>query len=315
MSHVPVASSTAPAATGTPHAAPDRSHRGTIHLEDAEVLEQHAWPGEQYVIRLHAPKCAAHAVPGSFAHITCSAAIPMRRPLSIQRVDPEAGWIEILYKIHGQGLLALSQARPGDRLSCLGPIGKGFVPHVARPRALLVGGGVGIPPMVFLAEHLRDRAAEGFKPLVLMGSEIPFPFQTRPSTILVPGVPAGTIACMPLLDSWGVPSRLASFADFPGCYQGYVTDLAAEWLASLGPAELAQVELFSCGPTPMLKAVAKVAQRFGVPCQVSLEEYMACAVGGCAGCTVLVQTPDGPAMKRVCVDGPVFDANAVYPPA
>ena len=65
----------------------------------------------------------------------------------------------------------------------------------------------------------------------------------------------------------------------------------------------------------MLQAAAAVARRHGVPCQVSLEEFMACAVGGCAGCTVRVETPDGPAMKRVCVDGPVFDANAVYPPA
>jgi dihydroorotate dehydrogenase electron transfer subunit len=295
--------------------APDRSHRSTIFLEDAEVLGQESWPGDQYVIRLKAPKCAAHATAGSFVHLTCDPDLPMRRPLSLQRVDRESGAIEILYKVHGRGLAALSRARPGDVISTLGPIGRGFVADPARPRALLVGGGVGIPPMIFLAEHLRDRAAEGFRPLVLMGSEIPFPFRARPSTILVPGMPAGAIACHPLLDGWGIPSRLASFADFPGCYHGYVTDLAAEWLAGLDRAALGEVAMYSCGPTPMLRAVAKVAQRFGVPCQVSLEEFMACAVGGCAGCTVPVQTADGPAMKRVCVDGPVFDANAVYPPA
>ena len=81
-------------------------------------------------------------------------------------------------------------------------------------------------------------------------------------------------------------------------------------------AARAEVELFACGPTPMLKAIARVARRFGVPCQVSLEEFMACAVGGCAGCAVRVVTDaGGPAMKRVCVDGPVFDATAVFPPA
>ena len=80
----------------------------------------------------------------------------------------------------------------------------------------------------------------------------------------------------------------------------------------LGPAELAEVEIFSCGPTPMLKATAALARKYNVACQVSLEEFMACAVGGCAGCTVLVQTEDGPAMKRVCVDGPVFDAYKVF---
>jgi dihydroorotate dehydrogenase electron transfer subunit len=91
-----------------------------------------------------------------------------------------------------------------------------------------------------------------------------------------------------------------------------VTDLAAAWLGALGEGERAQVEMFACGPTPMLAAAAKVAKRFGIPCQVSLEEFMACAVGGCAGCAVEVKTPEGPAMKRVCVDGPVFDAATVF---
>jgi dihydroorotate dehydrogenase electron transfer subunit len=165
---------------------------------------------------------------------------------------------------------------------------------------------------VFLADRLREDKRAVWKPLVLMGSEIPFPFRTRPSQILVPGIPAGAIACMPMLDEWDIPSRLASKADFPGCFDGFVTQLGDAWLSSLGPAELAEVEIFSCGPTPMLKASAALARKYNVACQVSLEEFMACAVGGCAGCTVLVQTDDGPAMKRVCVDGPVFDAYRVF---
>jgi len=292
-----------------------REHRGTIFVEDAELLAQQEFPGRQFVIRLRAPKCAAAATPGSFGHLTCDPLLPMRRPLSIMRTDPAAGWIEILYKIVGPGLEALSKQRAGAVLSVMGPIGQGFKPSPARPKTLLVGGGVGIPPMVFLAESLKERNDAAWQPLVLMGSEIPFPFHTRPSTILLPGVPNGVIACMPLLDGWGVPSRLASLAGFPGCFDGYVTDLAAAWLSSLDPVALAQVELFACGPTPMLQATAKVARRFGVPCQVSLEEFMACAVGGCAGCAVPVVTESGLAMKRVCVDGPVFDANAVFPPA
>jgi dihydroorotate dehydrogenase electron transfer subunit len=292
-----------------------RGHRGTIFVEDAELLTQQEFPGGQFVIRLRAPKCAAAATPGSFAHLTCDPQIPMRRPLSIQRVDAQAGWVEILYKVVGPGLAALSQRPTGSVVSVLGPIGNGFRPSPARPRTLLVGGGVGIPPMVFLAESLKERSDAEWRPFVLMGSEIPFPFQARPSTILVPGVPDGVIASMPLLDGWGVPSRLASLAGFPGCYEGYVTDLAAAWLSSLDAQALAEVEMFACGPTPMLQAAARVARRFGVPCQVSLEEFMACAVGGCAGCAVPVVTESGLAMKRVCVDGPVFDANAVFPPA
>ena len=292
-----------------------REHRGTIFVEDAELLSQQEFPGGQFVIRLRAPKCAAAATPGSFAHLTCDPQIPMRRPLSIQRVDAAAGWVEILYKVVGPGLEALSRQAKGTMVSVLGPIGNGFKPSPARPRTLLVGGGVGIPPMVFLAESLKERGDADWKPLVLMGSEIPFPFQARPSTILVPGMPDGVIACMPLLDGWGVPSRLASLAGFPGCFEGYVTDLAAAWLESLDERALAEVEMFACGPTPMLQATARVARRFGVPCQVSLEEFMACAVGGCAGCAVPVVTESGLAMKRVCVDGPVFDANAVFPAA
>ena len=293
----------------------DRSHRGTVHVEDALLLDRQEYAGGQYVIRLGAPKCAAAAQPGSFVHLTCDPLLPMRRPLSIMRADPAAGWIDVLYKVIGPGLAALSQQPVGAILSTMGPIGRGFVPSTTRPRTLLVGGGVGIPPMVFLAESLKARRDAPWQPLVLMGSEIPFPFRARPSTIVVPGMPAGTIACMPLLDDWGVPSRLATLAGYPGCYDGYVTDLAAAWLGSLDAATLAEVEVFACGPTPMLKAVAQVVRRFGVPAQVSLEEFMACAIGGCAGCAVPVVTDAGLAMKRVCVDGPVFDANAVFPPA
>jgi dihydroorotate dehydrogenase electron transfer subunit len=290
-----------------------RPHRGTIFEERAEVLAHECFAGDQFVLTLKAPKCARAATPGSFVHLSCDEQVPMRRPLSIMRAHPERGSIEVLYKIVGPGLGALAARRVGEAINALGPIGNGFVPHRERPRTLLVGGGVGIPPMVFLAERLREDTSAPWKPLVLMGSEIPFPFRARPSTILVPGMPEGVIACMPLLDEWGIPSRLTSLAGYAGCHEGYVTDLAATWLASLDRAALSEVEMFACGPTPMLKAAAAVARKFGIACQVSLEEFMACAVGGCAGCAVKVMTANGPAMKRVCVDGPVFEAKAVYP--
>ena len=289
-----------------------KNNRGTIFLEDAVVLQHTGFDGEQKVLRVEAPKCASHAVPGSFVHLTCDPAIPMRRPLSIMRVDAEKGWVEILYKVLGPGLQALAARKIGEKISTLGPIGHGFTPHPERPRALLIGGGVGIPPMVFLADRLRARTDAAWQPLVLMGSEISFPFRARPSKIFVSGIPDGSIACMPLLDEWGVASRLATRSDFPGCFDGFVTQLADEWLRLLNPEALAQVEIFACGPTAMLEATMKVARHHGVACQVSLEEFMACAVGGCAGCTVAVQTADGPAMKRVCVDGPVFDGYAVF---
>jgi dihydroorotate dehydrogenase electron transfer subunit len=289
------------------------SQRGTIFVEDATVLAHEEFAGRQFVLRLRSPQTAAHATPGSFVHLSCDATLPMRRPLSIMRADAARGSIDVLYKVVGGGLELLSRKRPGERLSTLGPIGQGFTLHPERPRVLLIGGGVGIPPMVFLSEELQRRSDVAWQPLVLMGSEIPFPFRARPSTILVPGMPDGVIACMPLLDEWGIANRLSTLSGFAGCFDGYVTDLATAWLATLDAAHLSEVEIFACGPTPMLKAVALVAQRFGLPAQVSLEEFMACAVGGCAGCAVRVQTSSGPAMKRVCVDGPVFDAASVFP--
>jgi dihydroorotate dehydrogenase electron transfer subunit len=290
-----------------------RPHRGTIALETAAVLQHQHCDGAQHVLRLHAPRCAARATPGSFVHLQCDTALRMRRPLSIMRADATAGWIDLLYKEVGAGTTALARRVVGDALSVLGPIGQGFSLHPERPRVLAIGGGVGIPPMVFLAAALQADARAAWKPLVLMGSEIPFPFRARPSRIIVGDLPDEAIACMPLLDEQGVPSRLASQAGFAGCYHGFVTDLARHWLQRLGAAQLAEVEVYACGPTPMLAAVAALAREFRLPCQVSLEEYMACAVGGCAGCAVRVATPAGPAMKRVCVDGPVFDAAQVFP--
>ena len=291
-------------------------NRGTIFVEDGEVLRRDEFAGRQYIMRIRAPKCAAAAKPGSFAHLSCDDSLPMRRPMSIMRAEDD--WIEVLFKIVGQGLSLLARKRPGDTINVLGPIGRPFECHRERPRLLLIGGGVGIPPMVFVADVLRAAIGPGnarWQPLAILGSEIPFPFAPAPSALPVPGIdasmPGTRPATMPLLEGWGVPARLASRAGFEGCFDGYVTDLADRYLTTLDRSELERSEILACGPTPMLKAVAALAASYEIPCQVSLEEYMACAVGGCAGCTVRLETPEGPAMKRVCVDGPVFDAASV----
>ena len=290
-----------------------RAHRGTIQLEEGVILQRTACAAQQYVLRIAAPRSAHLATPGSFVHLRCAARLPMRRPLSIMRAAADAGWIEVLFKVTGAGTAALAGQQAGAALSVLGPIGRGFTLRPERPRVLAIGGGVGIPPMVLLAEQLPGDRRADWKPLVLMGSEIPFPFQARPSRIMVPAAPAEAIACMPLLDEWGVPSRLASHAGYAGCFSGHVTKLAEHWLRALAPAELAEVAIYACGPEAMLAATAKLARTLELPCQLSLEEYMACAVGGCAGCTVEVHTASGRTMQRVCVDGPVFDAAAIYP--
>lgn len=278
-----------------------------MFVEDGELIRSERFPGEQYILRMRAPKIAAAAKPGSFVHMSCDNALPMRRPLSIMRVVGDC--IDVLFKTHGDGLRLLSEKKVGADVSLLGPIGQVFRPDLQRPNCLLIGGGVGIPPMVFLAEALRRDDA--WQPLAILGSEIPFPFELQPSALETPWADGEIVSCMPLLEEWGICSRLCSLSDFDGTFRGYVTDLAELWLQDLSDSEREKTQLFACGPTVMLKAVAVLAERYDVPCQVSLEEFMACAVGGCAGCTVEITTPDGPAMKRVCVDGPVFDAASV----
>jgi len=289
----------------------NKPHRDTLFVEQAEILQHEHYEGDQHFLRVHAPQVAERAEPGSFVHLQVNAQRPLRRPISIMRADRQSGSVDLLYKVFGEGTALLTERGIGEKLDLLGPIGQPFTPHMERPRPLLIGGGVGMPPMVFLADRLREIKG-AYTPLVILGSEVPFPFKAAPSKIMVPGVPAEAIASMPLLEDWGIASRLASLQGYAGCFEGYVTDLARQWLDALSEEQRNEVEVFSCGPHPMLAAVAKLAAEYHLPCQVSLEEFMACGVGGCAGCVVEVQTNKGPAMKRVCVDGPVFDASTVF---
>ncbi|MFK8067724.1 MAG: dihydroorotate dehydrogenase electron transfer subunit [Gammaproteobacteria bacterium] len=295
----------------------DQSHRNTIFVEDAKILRHAAFDGDQYILKLAAPKTAKNALPGSFVHLQCDDLLPMRRPMSLMRVDANKGEVDILYKKHGHGTALLAQRKEGESLSLMGPIGIPFKLENYKRKPLLIGGGVGLPPMVFLAEHLKDYAKkfkQDLSPFVIMGSEVPFPFTTKPSQIMIDGMPDGVIATMPLMEDWNIACRLTSLQGYAGCHEGYVTDLARCWLDAMNAEQRSEVEIFSCGPTPMLKAVKALAAEYDLPCQVSLEEYMACAVGGCAGCVVEIETENGSAMKRVCVDGPIFEASTVVFP-
>ena len=274
----------------------------TVFVEEGEVLSHRKFPGGQYRIRLRTPRCAAAARPGSFVHLRCNSELLQRRPLSIMLADAREGWIELLYKTGGLGLTLLSGAEPGSRLHSMGPIGHGFSLSEARPIVLLLGGGVGIPPVLFQAQRLAGNGK--WSPRLFLGSELPFPFTLEMH---------GGENRLQRAQQWGVPSHLASNAGLEGCYRGNLTELAHEWLAGLPRERLPEVAVYACGPTPMLEAAAVLAAEFGVYAELCLEEYMACAVGGCAGCTVEAHTPDGLAMKRVCVDGPVFPASWIYP--
>lgn len=279
-----------------------RAHRGTIFSTSATVLRHTEFPGGQYILRLAAPDCARSATPGTFVHLQCAGEFLLRRPLSILRADAAQGWIEVLYKVVGPGLHALCRAAVGDTVELLGPIGRGFRPDAARPVALLIGGGVGVPPLMFLAEALAREAGGNWQPRAFFGSELPFPFEVHEA--------GGTLK---LLDDWGVPGMLASNAGVPGSRRGFVTTLAREWIAAQPAADRQRMAIHACGPTAMLKAAQQLADEFALPSQLCMEEFMACAVGGCAGCVVPVVIDGERQMKRVCVDGPVFDGAQVYP--
>ena len=285
-------------------------HRDKIFIEDSKIESIRTFPNNQFVMRLHSPKCAKTALPGSFIHIQCDQDILMRRPLSIMRTNAKDGWVEILFKIVGSGLDALSKRKIGDLVSLIGPIGNGFMPSRKRPEPLLIGGGVGIPPIIFLAETLKEK--EGWNPFVIMGSEIPFPFKITKRKKKISWLEEEINGVMPLLEEWKIPGILCSLSNISGSYKGYVTDAADQYLHSISQNQLDRIEIFSCGPTKMLKAVAQLARKYKLPCQVSLEEFMACAVGGCAGCAIPIKKEDGISMQRVCVDGPVFEAAQVF---
>jgi dihydroorotate dehydrogenase electron transfer subunit len=284
-----------------------KTHRDTISVNDCQVLAHYQFEADQYIITLESKEIADSTRPGQFVHLSVSGMLAMRRPISVMSVDADNGTFDLLYKIVGEGTKQLADRKIGDVLSVIGPIGNGFE-LTDRKIPLLIGGGVGMPPMIAIAQKIKDNAY--YNPYVILGSEVPFPFEASQSSLN--GFNSSKFYTMPLLEEWRVPCGLASLQDYEGVYKGYVTDLAREYLDSLSSSDLKEVEVFTCGPNPMLEAVSKLSNDYNLPCQASLEEYMACAVGGCAGCVVEVATENGPAMKRVCVDGPVFDAKTVF---
>ena len=281
-------------------------NRDSIQVIDCEILAHHQFAGAQYILTLASKVIAQTTKPGQFVHLSVADTLLMRRPISVMSVDVENATFDLLYKVVGEGTKQLAERKIGELLSVLGPIGNGFELS-DKKLPLLIGGGVGMPPIIAIAQQMQYSEHD---PLVILGSEVPFPFTPQLSKI---GNPCALAShSMPLLESWGIACRLASLQGYEGVFKGYVTDLARVYLDTLCNEELAQVEIYACGPQLMLEAVAKLAAAYQLPCQVSLEEYMACAVGGCAGCTVEVQTDNGSAMKRVCVDGPVFKAATVF---
>jgi dihydroorotate dehydrogenase electron transfer subunit len=229
----------------------------------------------------------------------------MRRPISIMLTDPGKGTVDLLIKVIGEGTRLLRERKTGESIQMLGPIGRPFDLSDSSKRYILIGGGVGIPPMIFCAMSLLGRAPA----VVFAGSEVKFPFALKPSTAILPGVGGNTILGITSLEERGIASRLASNAGLYGCYEGHVPDLARDYLLALSSEERVRCLLLSCGPHPMLHAVAKVGRELNIPAYLSLEEHMACGIGGCAGCVVKTIEDGEEKYRRVCVDGPVFESS------
>ena len=284
----------------------------TVFEETATVISQKEYTDQQFVLTLKAPKSASKVKPGEFAFIDCGENHLLRRPLSYLRNNATEHTVEFMYKIIGSGLEALSKLKTGDQVNLMGPIGNGFNHNNPNKIPVMIGGGIGIPPVLFLAEYLK-RSKNNHQPIAFFGSELPFPFHLSRSKIDVAGIDIETNATIDSMENLNIPCRLASLSNFEGCHKGYVTELADQWIQSIKEEDKEKIIIYACGPELMLEATSKLAQSHHVDCKLSLEEYMACAIGGCAGCTVKVHTPEGEAMKRVCVDGPVFDAKSIFP--
>ena len=246
-----------------------------------------------YLMRLKAPAIAKYAFPGQFIHIKCSKNnYPLlRRPISIHRIDKEKGEIFILLQVMGEGTKLLTQRAVGDDLDIMGPIGNGFNIYPESRKIMIVGGGIGVAPLLALCE---ESIRQGKEVRVLIGAL---------KKELVIGE-----------ESFKILGAKVDIATDDGSYKykGLVTDLLIEAILGWLPNQI-----FACGPKPMLKKINEIALKANIDCQVSLEERMGCGIGACLGCVCKIKLKEKKNnkeeyhYKRVCVDGPVFKANEV----
>ena len=226
------------------------------------------------------PRMAELAKPGQFVHVVCGAKT-LRRPISICGIDAAAGTIRMVYQVRGEGTQWLSLIRPGDELDILGPLGHGFERTDAEP-VIFIGGGIGVPPLLEAAKCYDGRAE------AILG------FRGTESAIL--------------LDDFSAACKTVAVATDDGSmgHHGFVTDILKQRLAD-GPCGL----ICACGPLPMLKLVAGLAQECDVPCQVSMEQRMGCGVGACLVCSCKTKLGKDERYVQVCQYGPVMDAKEV----
>jgi dihydroorotate dehydrogenase electron transfer subunit len=277
--------------------------------ELCEVLERRR-VGAYHALTLLAPRIAGQARPGQFVHLLAGEdrSFPLRRPFSIHRAErpggsggppgwspggmggsggpgPALGTVEVVFDVVGAGTGALSRLRPHDVVDALGPLGRPFTPPETPTGCVLVGGGYGTAPLYFLATELRLRRCR-----------VDFVIGAASAGRLLDAMEAKRLGhSLTLTTDDGSAGR-----------RGLVTDPLGDLLPRTGAGQV-----YACGPMPMLAAVSRVAAAAGVPCQVAVEEQMACGTGICFSC-VLPVGPGAPTrMARSCLEGPVFDGAAI----
>ena len=224
---------------------------------------------------VNAPECAASALPGQFVMLACAPPAYLRRPISI--CEARDGQLRLCFEARGAGTKWLASLEPGDKLDVLGPLGSGF--RTPAGKTLLIGGGIGIYPLLSLAGFYGNDADAvlGFRTASLVHMEGDF---------------AATGARVHICTDDGSCGR-----------RGFVTEAARELLAAGGYANV-----MACGPKPMLVSAARLAAEYGIDAQLSLEAHMGCGTGMCWSCVCAGRDGSRP---RVCADGPVFLASEV----
>ncbi len=252
-------------------------------IEMLHMLENKQIADRIYSMKLHSPGLCSRSMPGQFFHIRCGEDnFPLlRRPISLSYTLPGESCIVLVYRVEGQGTAYLAAQKPGSMVDVMGPLGRGFTVDDGYKKVAIVGGGMGIAPLVELAGKYRNRAK------VFAGY-------------------AGSTFLIEQLQKRSHSVKVAS-EDGSAGYRGYVTDLLAQYLEQAAPQMV-----YCCGPRPMMKKVAHICRQHSIGCQVSLEERMACGVGACLGCSCAIIGEDGSReYARVCKDGPVFTGEEV----
>lgn len=245
-----------------------------------------------FLMRIELPPDFPQPHPGQFVMIRSrvSPISLLSRPMSIYGFerDQHSAFLEIFYRVAGEGTRALSLLKTDDEVVILGPLGNGFTIDATRRRVVLVSGGIGISPLTFLVAHLNEIRKD-------------YPHEL---TAYIGARHSGVLAGLKRFSSFCSDIRICTDDGSAG-YSCTVTDLFQRDISSFDAKDSL---VYTCGPQGMMVRLAELLAKHPLPCQVSVEEKMACGLGACLGCAVPVRTVSGDMVyRRVCKDGPVFD--------